>query len=176
MFIILLSALFFLSMGFLSSFLTSCFGGIKVQHLLVKCYNSTFITSFRSNRSRVSLRKGVLKICSKFTGEHPHRSVISIKLLCSFIEITLRYECSPLNLLHIFRTSFPKSTFARLVLPCLLIVISSEEALSLYKISKCIYRSIAFAVKNVSLFPILVLVFLITFFMLTSKSVSKIFS
>ena len=106
MFIILLSALFFLSMGFLSSFLTSCFGGIKVQHLLVKCYNSTFITSFRSNRSRVSLRKGVLKICSKFTGEHPHRSVISIKLLCNFIEITVRHGLFPVNLLHIQNTLF----------------------------------------------------------------------
>ena len=29
------------------------------------------------------------QICSKFTGEHPCRSVISIKLLCNFIEITL---------------------------------------------------------------------------------------
>ena len=28
------------------------------------------------------LRKGVLKICSKFTGEHPCQSAISIKLLC----------------------------------------------------------------------------------------------
>ena len=28
------------------------------------------------------LVKGVLKICSKFIGEHPCRSVISIKLLC----------------------------------------------------------------------------------------------
>ena len=29
------------------------------------------------------LRKGILKICSKFTGEHPCRSVISMNLLCS---------------------------------------------------------------------------------------------
>ena len=50
------------------------------------------------------LRKGVLKICSKFTGEHPCRSVISIKLPCNFIKIALRHGCSPLNLLHIFRT------------------------------------------------------------------------
>ena len=28
------------------------------------------------------LKKGVLKICSKFTGEHPCRSAVSIKLLC----------------------------------------------------------------------------------------------
>ena len=51
-------------------------------------------------------RKGVLKICSKFTGENPCRSVISIKLLCNFMEITFRRGCSPVNLLHIFRRSF----------------------------------------------------------------------
>ena len=33
------------------------------------------------------LRKWVLKICSKFT-EHPYRSVISIKLLCNFLDAT----------------------------------------------------------------------------------------
>ena len=35
----------------------------------------------RRSRPEVFLRKGVLRICSKFTGEHPCRSVISIKLL-----------------------------------------------------------------------------------------------
>ena len=49
-------------------------------------------TLFRSSLPEVLLGKGVLKICSKFTGEHPCRSVISIKLL------------SPVNLLHIFKT------------------------------------------------------------------------
>ena len=34
----------------------------------------------------VFLGKGVRKICSKFTGEHPCRSAISVKLLCNFIE------------------------------------------------------------------------------------------
>ena len=36
---------------------------------------------FRRSYSEVFLRKGVLKICSRFTGEHPYRSAISIKLL-----------------------------------------------------------------------------------------------
>ena len=54
--------------------------------------------------------KDVLKICSKFTGEYPFRSVISTKMLCNFIEITVRHGCSPVNLLHIFRTSFRKYT------------------------------------------------------------------
>ena len=56
------------------------------------------------------LAKDVLKILSKFTGKHPCRSVISIKLLCNFIEITLRHGCSPVNLLHIFKTPFTKNT------------------------------------------------------------------
>ena len=38
---------------------------------------------YRSSHPEVFLEKGVLKICSKFTGEHPCRSVISIKLLCT---------------------------------------------------------------------------------------------
>ena len=62
------------------------------------------------------LGKAVLKICSKFTGEHPRRSVISIKLPSSFIEITLRHRCSPVNLLHVFRKPFVKNTSGRLLL------------------------------------------------------------
>ena len=58
----------------------------------------------------VFLGKGVLKIYSKFTEEHPCRSVILIKLLCNVFEIALRHGCSPVNLLHIFRTPFYKNT------------------------------------------------------------------
>ena len=43
-------------------------------------------------------------------------NVISIKLQSNFIEITLRRGCSPVNLLHIFRTLFLKNTSERLVL------------------------------------------------------------
>ena len=57
------------------------------------------------------LWKGVLKICSKFTGEHPCLSATSINLQSNFIEITLRHGCSPVNLLHIFRTVFLKNTY-----------------------------------------------------------------
>ena len=62
----------------------------------------------RSSHPEMFLGNGVLKICGKFTGEHPCRSVISIKLLSNFIEIALRHGRSPVNLLHIFRTAFPK--------------------------------------------------------------------
>ena len=31
-------------------------------------------------------------------------------MLCNFVEIALRHECSPVNLLHIFRTPFQQNT------------------------------------------------------------------
>ena len=46
----------------------------------------------------------------------PWRSAISIKLLCKFIEIALRHGCSPVNLLHVFRTPFPRNTSEWLLL------------------------------------------------------------
>ena len=49
----------------------------------------------RDSRPEVFLEKGVLKICSKFTGEHPCRCVISINLRS---------------------TTFPKNTSGRLLL------------------------------------------------------------
>ena len=47
---------------------------------------------------------------------HPCRGVVSIKLLCDFIEITLRRGCSSVNLLHIFRAPFTKNTSGWLLL------------------------------------------------------------
>ena len=64
----------------------------------------------------MSLGKGILKICSKFTGEHSCRSEISVKLICKCIEITLWHGCTPANLLHIFRTTFPKDIHEGLLL------------------------------------------------------------
>ena len=43
-------------------------------------------------------------------------SVISIKLLCNFTEITLRHGCFPVNLLYIFRTPVLKNTSEWLLL------------------------------------------------------------
>ena len=64
----------------------------------------------RNSHPEVFLWKGVLKICIKFTGEHPRRSAISIKLLCNFIKIALWHRCSLVNLLHVFRIPFTKNT------------------------------------------------------------------
>ena len=82
----------------------------KNTHYTIPCKKS------RSSHPEVFLGKGVLKICSKFTGEHPYRSLITRKLLWNFIEIAFRHGCSPVNLLHVLRTPFPKNTSEGLLL------------------------------------------------------------
>ena len=49
---------------------------------------------FRGSHPEVFLGKGVLKICSKFTGEHSCRSAISIKFLSNFIISGSCFNCS----------------------------------------------------------------------------------
>ena len=62
----------------------------------------------RSNPPEVFLGKGVLKICSELTWEHPCRSTI--------FEIGLWHGWFPVNLLHIFRTLLLKNTSEGLLL------------------------------------------------------------
>ena len=80
------------------------------MNIAVKIKGMTVLTSenipFKSSHPNVFLKKGVLKIRIKFTGEHRCRSVISIKLRNNFVEVTLRHRCSPVNLMHVFRTPF----------------------------------------------------------------------
>ena len=47
---------------------------------------------------------------SEFNLEEPFRSSRPEEFLSNFVEITLRHGCSPVNLLHIFRTPFSKNT------------------------------------------------------------------
>ena len=81
------------------------------QYMVLSCNKK-----YRSSNPKGFLGKCVLNICSKFTGEHPCQSAISIKFLCNFIEIVLWHGCSPVNLLHSLRTPFPKNTSGRLLL------------------------------------------------------------
>ena len=84
------------------------------DEIYIYCFENRLILKppkiYRSSRTGVFLGTGVLVICSKFTGEHPCRSAISIKLgkftgeqpcrrtmPCNFIEIALRHGCSPVN-------------------------------------------------------------------------------
>ena len=73
------------------------------------------------------LRKGVQKICSKFTGDHIYRSTISIKLQSNFSEIALWHGFSPVNLLNIFRTPFPRNTPGWLLLTTRTAAVPAQE-------------------------------------------------
>ena len=56
---------------------------IEIASVAVKKHagdDQLFCGSDRNSHSEVFQGKGVLKTCSKFTGEHPGRSAISIKL------------------------------------------------------------------------------------------------
>ena len=77
---------------------------------------------YRSTPPELLLWKGALKICSKLTGKQPCQSAISKN---NFLEITFQHGCSPVNLLHIFRTSFPQNTFEVLLLSwvCLRLIV-----------------------------------------------------
>ena len=76
----------------------------------IKSLYATLSWRFRSNRPEAFLVKGVLETCGKFTGEHPFRSAISIKLFCTS---TWVFSC---KCLHISRTPFPKNTSGLLLL------------------------------------------------------------
>ena len=118
---------------------------------------------FRSSRPELFLRKGVLKICSKFTGEHPCRSVISIKLLCNFIEVALRHGCSPVNLLHIFRTPFLKSTSGWLLLNFLLPKVSIKFALQSERFK--VFSYVVFCFLTIGFIPVNFIYFFFIFFL-----------
>ena len=83
-----------------------CNGNFGQILLEIKLIRQKAVQICISRRPEVFLGKGVLKICSKFTGEHPCQSAVPRKLLCNFIKIALLYGCSHINLLRIFRTNY----------------------------------------------------------------------
>ena len=102
------------------------------------------ILDFRKQPPEMFYKKGVLRNFTKFTGkhlwqslffnkvadQHPCRSVISINLLCNFIEITLRHgwrsanllkkrlwqRCFPVYFVKFSRTYFLQNTSGQLLL------------------------------------------------------------
>ena len=98
-----------------SKILTNFLSLLNINYVIPRLY--------RNSPPEVFPGKGVLNICRKFRREHPCWKVNSIKLLFNFIEITFRHGCSPINLLHIFRTPFPGDISAGL-----LVVISMRKS------------------------------------------------
>ena len=88
----------------------------------------------------------IKKICSKITGEHTCWSVISIKLFCTCV-------CSPVNLQHIFRTSFYENPSGWLLLNEISIISIDTNWIYICKhiyiyIYKCMGRVVLFFVKK----------------------------
>ena len=72
---------------------------------LVMYSRSKELVALQSSHPEKSLGKGVLKICRT-----PMPKCDINKVASNFIEIVFRHWCSPVNLLHIFRTPFLKNT------------------------------------------------------------------
>ena len=90
--------------------------------------------------SNKSDRENALHFLKSINGMPPNYPLIPknclkfLLLLCNFIEITLRRGCSPVDLLHIFRTSFPENTSGRLLLKGLklLTILTKRSILSIW--------------------------------------------
>ena len=89
------------------------FRKISTQNILIprsplskfrKMFQSGHLLNLDSNKKQKQPPRGVLK---KWCSEN---------MQSNFIEIALRHECSPVNLVHIFRTLFPNNTSRRLLL------------------------------------------------------------
>ena len=113
--VFLYTGLLHLFQKFFDSLLYKSYFSVNVE---VEVSGSSYLMPLvRGSPLDVFLGKGVLKICSKFTGERPYRRV----MLCNFIEITFWHGCSPVNLQHIFRTSSLENTYGGLLLNGLLL-------------------------------------------------------
>ena len=85
-----------------------------VYNILTKGH--TLFCAFQKQPSRDIYRKRGSENKQQFYRKTPIAEVISIKLLSYFTEIALRHGCFPVNVLHIFRTSFPENTTGWLLL------------------------------------------------------------
>ena len=91
---------------------------IKVYRYPEVLFNPHVLAFSETNNSKEQkqLSRGVLIKRFSENIQQIYRSTPMPKLLSSFIEITLRHGCSPVNLMHIFRAPFLKNTFGRLLL------------------------------------------------------------
>ena len=74
----------------------------------------------RNSHQRCSIKKGVLRNFTKFTGEHVWQSLFSNKVAghrpVTLLKRRLWYRCFPVNFVKFLRTSFLQNTSGRLLL------------------------------------------------------------
>ena len=87
----------------------------RKKHIAVSYDKIASKRLYQKQPSRCVLKKRCPEnMQQRYRRTHMPKCVINV--LCSFIEIILQHECSPLNLLHIFRTTFFKNSSGRLLL------------------------------------------------------------
>ena len=114
---------------------------ILTTNTRVVCSTSSTNQCKNQTASKSSHRRGILENFAKFHRKtHAAESLFLqpqlatlLKLQCNFIEITLRYECSPVNLLHIFRISFPKNPWVAASLSTYFV---NQNQISVYRASR----------------------------------------
>ena len=87
------------------------------------CWKATNIidvskgTKYRSSHQKCSLRKGVLRNFTRFTGKHLCQSLFFICVrLATLLKKRLWHRCFPVNFAKFLRTLFLQNTFGRLFL------------------------------------------------------------
>ena len=108
--------------GLLLSLLLSYFPIIIVAILLLLTNILTILFFFFVifKRTEAALQRcSYKKVFWKYLANLLENTHVEVWYQSSFIEITLRHGCSPLNLQHFFRAPFPKNTFGGLHLKCL---------------------------------------------------------
>ena len=88
-----------------------------MRHDINKKIISTFLkrtglSTLQKHSPRVVPRKRCSEIMRQIYRRTPMLKCDFNKVACNFIDITLQHGCSPVNLLHIFRTPFLKNTCA----------------------------------------------------------------
>ena len=92
------------------------FVSVKVSLYACELHVSFLQATLEAVHRRCSKEKVFWKYAAILQENTHTKSVISIKLLCSFTEITLRHGCSPVNFLNIFRTPSYKNASKGLLL------------------------------------------------------------
>ena len=112
-----------------SFFLSVCFL-FKINHQKQKCYQGQKHLSIGVLRKRCS--ENVQQIYRRASMSKCDFSKVALQF---FFEIRLWYGCSPVNLLHIFKTPFYKNTYGGLLLQGLL-----KESFILFQSQLIVHR------------------------------------
>ena len=112
--------------------------GLKEQTLIGKLIIRCLIASLNfceisNNLAQKQPSRGVFRKRFSEKIQQIYRRTPMLKCDFNKVEITLHHRCSPVNLLYIFRTPFPKNTCGGLLLLKTTLLLKSKEILKLLR-------------------------------------------